>query len=267
METSMTDSSPSAIATAWLAEMDRALQAGDAAAAAALFNDESYWRDMVSFTWNIATAEGRPKVQEMIEKAVLPARPSGWTLDEPATEAGGVTEAWIRFETAVARGYGHLRLTGGKCWTLLTTMTELKGFEEATGLTRDRGVVHGADPSRKTWLEQRAQEEAELGYSKQPYCLIVGGGQGGIGLGARRWGGGGGGAGRAAPPGCAAWASPRSSSRRTPGQVIPGAGATRACACTTRCGTTTCPTCPFPITGRCSRPRTRSATGWRCTPR
>ncbi len=181
----MSEETPTTQVADWLAALNTALTRNDAAAAATLFNDESYWRDMVSFTWNIATAEGNAKVREMIERAVLPAKPSNWQLDGEATEAGGVTEAWIKFETAVARGYGHLRLMGGKCWTLLTTMRELKGFEEAKGESRDKGVVHGADPNRKTWLERRAQEEAELGIKTQPYCVIIGGGQGGIGLGAR----------------------------------------------------------------------------------
>ncbi len=181
----MSETTPTTQVADWLGALDQALTRGDAVAAAALFNDESYWRDMLSFTWNIATAEGKTKVREMIERAVLPAKPTAWAIEGEATEAGGVTEAWITFETGVARGYGHLRLMGGKCWTLLTTMTELKGFEEAKGATRDRGVVHGADTSRKTWLERRAQEEAELGIKTQPYCVIIGGGQGGIGLGAR----------------------------------------------------------------------------------
>jgi putative flavoprotein involved in K+ transport len=85
----------------------------------------------------------------------------------------------------VARGYGHLRLIGGKAWTLLTTMTELRGYEEHKGPTRDKGVEHGVHPGRRTWLEQRRQEEAELGVTTQPYVVIVGGGQGGIALGAR----------------------------------------------------------------------------------
>jgi putative flavoprotein involved in K+ transport len=181
----MPDSTPSAVVTQWLADLNSALGSGNAAAAAALFNEESYWRDMVSFTWNIKTAEGRAQVQEMIERAVIPAQPGHWALDGEATEAGGVTEAWIRFETAVARGWGHLRLMGGKCWTLLTTMTELKGFEEPKGESRSKGVQHGVDPERKTWLEQRQQEQASLGFEQQPYVLVVGGGQGGIGLGAR----------------------------------------------------------------------------------
>jgi putative flavoprotein involved in K+ transport len=181
----MPDSAPTAAVKQWLSTLDAALTKGDVEAAAALFNDESYWRDMVSFTWNIATAEGKDKLREMLQRAIIPAKPSAWAIDGEASEAGGVTDAWITFETAVARGYGHLRLQGGRCWTLLTTMKELKGFEEAKGETRARGVAHGASQSRKSWLEQRAQEEAELGYARQPYCLIIGGGQGGIGLGAR----------------------------------------------------------------------------------
>ena len=78
-----------------------------------------------------------------------------------------------------------IRLNDKGCWTLLTTMKTLKGHEEKEGPTRDVGVVHGADKSRKTWLETRQAEEASLGYDTQPYCVIIGGGQGGIGLGAR----------------------------------------------------------------------------------
>jgi len=40
-------------------------------------------------------------------------------------------------------------------------------------------------PGRKTWKEWREAELAELGLSRQPYCLVVGGGQGGLALGAR----------------------------------------------------------------------------------
>ena len=64
-------------------------------------------------------------------------------------------------------------------------MQSLKGIEEARGPTRPLGVRHGADRNRKTWSELRAVEDAELGIGRQPYCLIIGGGQGGIMLGAR----------------------------------------------------------------------------------
>ncbi len=64
-------------------------------------------------------------------------------------------------------------------------MTELKGFEEKAGETRPLGLRHKADRKRETWLEARKREAAELGATRQPYCLVIGGGQGGIALGAR----------------------------------------------------------------------------------
>ncbi|MEJ7704713.1 MAG: NAD(P)/FAD-dependent oxidoreductase [Geodermatophilaceae bacterium] len=47
------------------------------------------------------------------------------------------------------------------------------------------GAEHGANRGHRTWLEDREREFAQLGYTEQPYCVIVGGGQGGIALGAR----------------------------------------------------------------------------------
>ena len=115
-------------------------------------------------------------------------QPSGFAvaddLGEP-TESGGVVESWIRFETAVGRGIGQLRLKDGRAWTLLTTMTELKGYEEPRGERRPKGAEHGANKERRTWLERRQDEAEQLGYTTQPYTVIIGGGQGGIALGAR----------------------------------------------------------------------------------
>ena len=94
-------------------------------------------------------------------------------------------ESWISFETEIARGYGLIRVKDGLIWTLLTTMTELKGHEEKAGFTRPLGARHGVNPGAKTWKELRDEETEKLGTKTQPYVLIVGGGQGGIGLGAR----------------------------------------------------------------------------------
>ncbi len=123
----------------------------------------------------------------MLTRQLADIRPSHFRQDKinPASEGDGVTDGWFEFETDVARGYGHVRLKNGLIWTLLTTMTELKGHEEPKGPMRPMGAEHGSDPSRKTWKEKREQEAAELGHTTQPYVVIVGGGQGGIALGAR----------------------------------------------------------------------------------
>ncbi|MEV6491767.1 hypothetical protein AB0M20_24620 [Actinoplanes sp. NPDC051633] len=43
--------SPQQRVDAWLGSLESALATGDVAAAADLFAPESYWRDLVSFTW------------------------------------------------------------------------------------------------------------------------------------------------------------------------------------------------------------------------
>lgn len=170
----------------WLSKLDSALKNRDSKAAAELFAEESYWRDFVTFTWNLKTLEGHAEISSMLDATLDTVQPENWTLEGDASEADGITEGWVRFETASARGEGHLRLNSdGQAWTFLTAAYELKGHEEAKGATRPKGVEHGARGKHKNWLEKKLQEEAELGYKKQPYCVIIGGGQGGIGLGAR----------------------------------------------------------------------------------
>jgi putative flavoprotein involved in K+ transport len=181
----MTESTPTAAAQAWLTQFGHALARRDADAAAAMFADECYWRDLVSFTWNICTQESREQVHAMLLARLDDVAPSNWAVEGQATEAGGVTEAWFTFETRVSRGRGLLRLRDGRAWTLLTTMVELKGFEERTGPRRVPGAEHGVHPGRKTWAELRAEQQAALGATEQPDVVVIGGGQGGIALGAR----------------------------------------------------------------------------------
>ena len=181
----MLDQSASQKAMLWLSGFDDALAQGDAAAAGRLFADTCFWRDLVAFTWNIVTLEGRDAVVATLQKALPHTRPGNWAIEGEATQGDDVVEAWITFETATGRGRGHLRLKDGKCWTLLTTLVELKGHEERRGPTREMGAEHGVAQGRRNWAERRAQEQAELGTTTQPYVLVIGGGQGGIGLGAR----------------------------------------------------------------------------------
>jgi putative flavoprotein involved in K+ transport len=171
-----------------LETLEAALRRGDTAAAVELFQPNCYWRDLVAFTWNIKTMEGREQIAAMLDAQLGAIKPSKLKLaedEEPATDANGVTQGWITFETEVARGSGFIRLKDGKIWTLLTTMAELKGHEEPKGPKRPMGAEHGARPDRTSWKENREAELDALGNSSQPYCLVVGGGQGGIGLGAR----------------------------------------------------------------------------------
>ncbi|MCM2504310.1 NAD(P)/FAD-dependent oxidoreductase [Aureimonas altamirensis] len=183
----MLNDSPATRVDGVLAKLGSALEKGDIDTAVNLFQVDCYWRDLVAFTWNIDTAEGHEQIRDML-KAQLPAiRPSGFVQDTEwvAAENGGVTEGWFEFETKVGRGLGHVRIRNGLIWTLLTTLTELKGHEEPKGLRRPMGAEHGHDRNRKSWSERRTEEKEALGRQTQPDVLIIGGGQGGIALGAR----------------------------------------------------------------------------------
>ena len=183
----MLDQDTTGQAGAVLEALGTALEREDVEAAAALFEPGGYWRDLAALTWNLHTAEGREDIAAMLTAQLPLTKPTNWRLaeDEPVTEDGGVTTAWIAFETEVARGYGLMRLRDGRIWTLLTSMVELKGHEEPKGFDRPLGALHGSEKHRPTWAEEREAEARELGYSRQPYVVIVGGGQGGIALGAR----------------------------------------------------------------------------------
>ena len=176
---------PTGRVSTWLAKFSSALEEQDTDALKALFGHDCYWRDLVAFTWNIKTMEGREAIGQMAIATLAKTKPTNWQIAGEATEADGVTEAWLNFETDAVIGKGHVRLKDDGCWTLLTTAQQIKGHEEHKGPTRDAGVSHGAFRGRETYSERRAREAAELGYKEQPYVVIIGGGQGGIALGAR----------------------------------------------------------------------------------
>ncbi|MBZ9986133.1 NAD(P)/FAD-dependent oxidoreductase [Mesorhizobium sp. BH1-1-5] len=183
----MLERTPTTKAQALLDKFGKALEAGDIDSAVNCFQADCYWRDLVTFTWNLKTMEGQDQVRAMLQATLASTKPTGWAVakGEEAGEDGGIITAWITFETSVARGFGLVRFKGDLIWTLLTTMAELKDHEEKAGFTRPLGAKHGHGKDRKTWREERDDEIAELGHTRQPYVVIIGGGQGGIALGAR----------------------------------------------------------------------------------
>jgi putative flavoprotein involved in K+ transport len=185
IDASIATLSPQERVDAWLADFEAALAARDIDRVVGKFAVDSFWRDLIAFTWNIKTVEGRDGIADMLAARLSDTDPSGFRTRDAATADGEITSAFIEFETAVGRGVGHLRLKGEEAWTLLTTMQELKGYEERKGPKRVLGAVHGSEPDTRSWAEKQLDEERTLGYSEQPYIVVVGGGQGGIALGAR----------------------------------------------------------------------------------
>lgn len=179
------ESSPRAIAERWAGQFQRALASTSPASVAELFEAGGFWRDFVSFTWNLYTAEGRAEIASLAAATVKNTQPDAWVLSEEPTSEDDVTTAWFTFETAVGNGEAIVRIRNGLAWTLLTVLDELEGFEEPKGRRRPQGVEHKIVKGHSTWLEKRRAQEEALGVTEQPFTLIVGGGQGGIGLAAR----------------------------------------------------------------------------------
>jgi putative flavoprotein involved in K+ transport len=153
-----------------------------------LFASRSYWRDMVAFTWNIKTFEGSSSIASALAATAKRTEATSWMLDkdkEPQTSADGVTEAWLKFETAAGVGKAHVRLNqdGQTAQTLLTTLQELHGHPFAVGRERALGAHHGVVKGRTYWHDELKQRHEQ--HAANPFVMIVGGGQAGLTLGAR----------------------------------------------------------------------------------
>ncbi len=181
----------------WLAEFERALEHNDSRALAALFQRDSFWRDVLALSWNLQTLNGGDAILKELPLLAGRAKPSRFCIDperaaprlvkRAGTEA---IEAIFRFETALGRGHGIVRLVPDasdanrlKAWTLLTALEELKGFEEPLDSKRPRGQSYSRDFRGPNWLDQR---KASTAYAdRDPTVLVVGGGQAGLSIAAR----------------------------------------------------------------------------------
>ena len=149
-----------------------------------LFSDTTSWRDLISFTWNIITFESKKEIKLMLSNVLVEINPENFQIIDMKTKIKP-GETWFSFETKYARCKGHIRLKDGKAITFLSVIDELKGYEEKKGYNRELGTEFGAFKYRKNWLEKQLSDFNDLNESKNPYCLIVGGGQAGLALAAR----------------------------------------------------------------------------------
>jgi len=181
----------------WLAQFEDALAKPDEGLLETLFLPESYWRDVLALSWNIQTLNGADAILGELKIHARRAAPSGFAIDpdrrapRKVMRAGtNAIEAIFKFETAVGRGSGIIRLipdaaSGNtlKAWTLLTELGELKGFEEQLGVARPRGNAYSRDFRGPIWLDLR-KSQAEYA-DRDPTVLVIGGGQSGLCIAAR----------------------------------------------------------------------------------
>ena len=175
----------------WLAAFNGALEKGDTAAVSELFLETSFWRDLVAFTWNITTVEG-PRRRRRPARRTRSSAPTRRASHRPSRADRGRRRhrrpgSRSRPRSGAAAACCGCRRGRRQAWTLLTTLYELKGHEEP----RDRRRPDGRRARRQqatatTWLERRAAGGRRARQRRRsPYVLVIGGGQGGIALGAR----------------------------------------------------------------------------------
>jgi putative flavoprotein involved in K+ transport len=182
-----------ALVETWLRNFESALQTHNPAAIAKLFADDSHWRDLLAFTWTITPHRGAGQIAGALAKAQSHTRGHGFKLSKERTPPRrvrrlglDVIEAIFDFETAVGRGYGVVRLLAAEpsqAWVFLTSLDELKGFEEKTGTQRPAGEPYSRDFGGDNWLDQRTKSQAYT--DREPTVLIVGCGQAGLSAAAR----------------------------------------------------------------------------------
>jgi cation diffusion facilitator CzcD-associated flavoprotein CzcO len=188
------ETDPHSIVEDWLADAEAALRGAETTAFADLFAGNGWWRDRLVFSWDLRTLGGRDVIAEFLKSHLSDAAVQRLELSatHPVSRIEGPAgrvwvEGFFDIETAVARGRGIVRLVqteeGPKAWTLLTTVTELKGFEESTGHRRPKGVHHGVNRSQENWREKRT--DAVEFVDTDPQVVILGAGQGGLTLAAR----------------------------------------------------------------------------------
>ncbi|MEM9707355.1 MAG: NAD(P)/FAD-dependent oxidoreductase [Pseudomonadota bacterium] len=132
----------------WLDDFATKVGAGQGEAVAGLFGEECFWRDYLPFCWDLQTVEGTKAIARFASE-----KGPQTGFNSPVFEGEG-EDGFFTFATNEGRGKGHIRLRGGKCLTLFTMLTDL--------------------------------EPAPIGdFGTGPFVLVVGGGQGGLALGAQ----------------------------------------------------------------------------------
>lgn len=181
----------------WLRGFAAAMSSRDADQVVSLFEADGYWKDILSFTWCYRTFGGSEDIGRALRATLDQAgardfRPaSGRTPPRLVRRAQrSVIEAYFDFDTNVGTGTGFVRLVEDvtapgalRVWILLTTLQELRGFEEQTGSRRPTGLEYSHSFAGDNWLDKRRREQAFE--HDRADVLIVGAGQGGLSLGAR----------------------------------------------------------------------------------
>ncbi|KAI0638064.1 FAD/NAD-P-binding domain-containing protein [Trametes polyzona] len=186
---------PAAVASEWLASFSAAVGSSDSKQAAETFLPDGWLRDILVFTWDIRSLEGRERIAAYLAGTLAVSGISEVALDQdpsltPRTfdvhGAGTVgVEVAFTFECAHGHGRANARLVPDgdgkfKALTLLTELRDLPGHEESKTLPLRDDI---------TGIPGRDMQEDFANWVKEveahPHVLIVGGGQTALQIAAR----------------------------------------------------------------------------------
>jgi putative flavoprotein involved in K+ transport len=168
----------------WLSAFEEVLAAQDYPRLSELFVDDSHWRDMGAFTWDLGNVSGLGTIEKLMRASVGDVKPSGFELPKRRTAPTRVTrsgrevvEAFISFTTTAGYGTGVVRLVdtenGLKAWMLLTRLEGIVGAEKR------RPAGAGFDrTSGRTWHDVRRERSSYI--DRDPEVIVVGGGHHGL---------------------------------------------------------------------------------------
>ncbi len=188
---------PDVVFANWLARFRAVVEQRDADAMGQLFSSDGYWRDILSFTWEHRTFSGPGQIRDAFAQSCRRFKAGNVRIagERTAPRLVGrmgrtVIEAYFEFTTEVGHSVGFVRLLHNeadplnpKVWLLLTTLHEIRGFEEKVGKNRPRGDEYSRIVSPVSWKQARDKERSYE--DRDPQVVIVGAGQGGLILAAR----------------------------------------------------------------------------------
>ncbi|KIL55508.1 hypothetical protein M378DRAFT_1042155 [Amanita muscaria Koide BX008] len=178
------------IASQWLDALSSMLESNSPKTGVGdLFLADSWWRDMLSLTWDFRTFRGISSITTFLEARIKLMNPRRFKLrhdsllglERPYDDIAWIN-AWFDFETDTGTGLGIFRLvpvaTGEwKAHTVFTNLEDLKGFPERIGPMRN------AKPNHDNWEIGRNRE---IGFEQaDPVVLVVGAGHSGLDVAAR----------------------------------------------------------------------------------
>lgn len=172
----------------WLQALNSAFASGDRDELAALFLEDSYYRDMGALTWNLRQESGRDRIADLISRCAASTHPREFAVDETKptepffmSEEPRIIEVFHSFELDAGTGDGLAWIVEDSeapaGWRAMNFLTRLTGFRDQQPTWPYRDRFDDTHPDVR-WRDYRASQS---GFEEcDPDVLLVGGGQFGL---------------------------------------------------------------------------------------